>query len=81
MASLARSAGLASVRVVGGRYGLGSKDTTPGGILAAFKNGQSEKPLNSFTININDDVTHHSLPVSDVKDKILADLLGDENAL
>ena len=43
--------------MVGGRYGLGSKDTTPGGILAAFKNAASETPVNSFTININDDVT------------------------
>ena len=68
VASLARSADLASVRVVGGRYGLGSKDTTPGGILAAFKNGQSEKPLNSFTININDDVTHRSLPIDEEPD-------------
>ena len=38
----------AGVRVVGGRYGLGSKDTTPGGILAAFKNAAAETPVNSF---------------------------------
>ena len=53
----------AGARVVGGRYGLGSKDTTPGGILAAFKNAASESPINSFTINITDDVTHLSLPI------------------
>ena len=54
----------AGVRVVGGRYGLGSKDTTPGGILAAFKNAAAEEPINGFTININDDVTHLSLPIA-----------------
>lgn len=31
----------AEAKIVGGRYGLGSKDTTPGGILSAFRNGQS----------------------------------------
>ncbi len=39
---------------VGGRYGLGSKDTTPGGILSAFRNGQSDQPVRSFTINMKD---------------------------
>ena len=56
------------MRVVGGRYGLGSKDTTPGGILAAFKNAAAETPVNSFTININDDVTGLSLPIEDEPD-------------
>ena len=58
----------AGVRVVGGRYGLGSKDTTPGGILAAFKNAAAETPVNSFTININDDVTGLSLPIEEEPD-------------
>ena len=53
----------AEAKIVGGRYGLGSKDTTPGGILSAFRNGQSDQPVRSFTININDDVTHRSLPI------------------
>ena len=59
---------LAGVRVVGGRYGLGSKDTTPGGILSAFRNGQSENPVRSFTINIVDDVTNRSLPILEEPD-------------
>ena len=59
---------LAGVKVVGGRYGLGSKDTTPGGILAAFRNGQNEAPVRSFTINIEDDVTHRSLPIVEEPD-------------
>ena len=58
----------AGAKVVGGRYGLGSKDTTPGGILAAFRNGQSEDLVRSFTINITDDVTHRSLPILEEPD-------------
>ncbi len=58
----------AGLRVVGGRYGLGSKDTTPGGLLSAFRNGQSEDPVRSFTINIVDDVTNRSLPVLEEPD-------------
>ena len=58
----------AGAKIVGGRYGLGSKDTTPGGILSAFRNGQSDQPVRSFTININDDVTHRSLPILEEPD-------------
>ena len=47
--------------IVGGRYGLGSKDTTPGQIVAVFNNLKQETPKNQFTIGINDDVTHSSL--------------------
>ncbi|EGW36073.1 pyruvate:ferredoxin (flavodoxin) oxidoreductase [Desulfosporosinus sp. OT] len=47
--------------IVGGRYGLGSKDTTPSQVLAVYKNLMSESPKNSFTIGIVDDVTHTSL--------------------
>src|SRR4030043_1076640 len=53
--------------IVGGRYGLGSKDTTPGQIKAVFDNLKSADPKNGFTIGINDDVTHYSL---DVKEEI-----------
>ena len=51
--------------IVGGRYGLGSKDTTPDQINAVFTNLQNDKPLERFTIGINDDVTHLSLPLGD----------------
>ncbi|MGI6120460.1 MAG: pyruvate:ferredoxin (flavodoxin) oxidoreductase [Desulfosporosinus sp.] len=47
--------------IVGGRYGLGSKDTTPSQVLAVYKNLKSENPKNGFTIGIIDDVTHTSL--------------------
>lgn len=48
--------------VVGGRYGLASKDTSPGQIMAVFNNLESENPKDSFTIGIVDDVTNKSLP-------------------
>lgn len=51
--------------IVGGRYGLGSKDTTPGQIKAVFDNLKSRNPKNGFTIGINDDVTHTSLEVKE----------------
>ena len=51
--------------IVGGRYGLGSKDTTPGQIKAVFDNLKSADPKNGFTIGINDDVTHTSLEVKE----------------
>ena len=47
--------------IVGGRYGLGSKDTTPTQIKAVFDNLTSDMPKNSFTLGINDDVTNLSL--------------------
>ena len=55
-------AGRDDVSVVGGRYGLSSKDTDPGQILAVFANMASEKPKNGFTVGITDDVTFLSLP-------------------
>ncbi len=58
----------AGAKIVGGRYGLGSKDTTPGGIMAAFRNGQQGEPVRSFTINIVDDVTNRSLPIPEEPD-------------
>ena len=50
------------ISVIGGRYGLSSKDTDPGQILAAFANLASDSPKNGFTVGINDDVTFLSLP-------------------
>ena len=49
--------------IIGGRYGLSSKDTTPAHILSVFNNLTSAKPMNQFTIGIVDDVTNLSLPV------------------
>lgn len=49
--------------IVGGRYGLGSKDTTPSHVLSVFENLFAAESKNGFTIAINDDVTNLSLPV------------------
>ena len=48
--------------IVGGRYGLGSSDTTPAKIVAVFKNLELPQPKNHFTVGIVDDVTFTSLP-------------------
>ncbi len=53
--------------VLGGRYGLGSKEFTPSMILAIYKNLDGEKK-NHFTVGINDDVTGTSLPVNEMID-------------
>ncbi len=52
------------MEIVGGRYGLSSKDTTPGQILAVYDNLKQESPKHDFTIGIVDDVTFTSLPVT-----------------
>ena len=48
--------------IIGGRYGLGSKDTLPSDIVAVFDNLKADNPKNWFTISIIDDVTFTSLP-------------------
>ena len=47
--------------IVGGRYGLGGKDTTPDQMLAVYHELTKDNPLNGFTIGINDDVSNKSL--------------------
>lgn len=54
--------------ILGGRYGLGSKDTTPSHLLSVFTNMQKGQPKNHFTLSIIDDVTHLSLPVEELID-------------
>ncbi|MCR4711898.1 MAG: pyruvate:ferredoxin (flavodoxin) oxidoreductase [Clostridia bacterium] len=53
-----------TIDVVGGRYGLSSKDTTPGQILAVFENLKAAEPKRNFTVGITDDVTFTSLEVA-----------------
>ena len=50
------------VTVVGGRYGLGSKDTPPSSVFAIYKELEKDAPAREFTIGIVDDVTNLSLP-------------------
>lgn len=60
-------AGRSDIKIVGGRYGLSSKDTTPGQFIAVYNNLRQDNPKNDFTIGINDDVTHTSLDYKEVE--------------
>ena len=51
--------------IVGGRFGLGSKDPNPGHIAAVYANLAKDEPKNGFTLGINDDVTNTSLEVTE----------------
>ena len=62
--------------IVGGRYGLGSKDTTPASIFAVYANLDKKEPKNGFTIGIVDDVTGHSLEETAVPDTASADTIS-----
>jgi pyruvate-ferredoxin/flavodoxin oxidoreductase len=53
----------AAPRVIGGRYGLSSKEVTPGMIRPIFDELGSDRPKRHFTVGIHDDVTHLSLPI------------------
>lgn len=57
-----------AVPVYGGRYGLGSKDTLPAHIIAAYANMNAAEPKKMFSLSINDDVTNLSLPVTEAPD-------------
>ena len=65
---IANSSRAGKVTVIGGRYGLASKDTDTAQIVAVFDNLAAPAPTRSFTIGINDDVTHLSLPVHPLDD-------------
>jgi pyruvate-ferredoxin/flavodoxin oxidoreductase len=56
------------ILVVGGRYGMGSKDFTPTMAKAVYNNLKLNEPKNHFTVGIEDDVTYLSLPMNDVID-------------
>ena len=51
-----------------GRYGLGSKDTTPADVIAVYRNMESDTPKKRFTVGIIDDVTHLSLDIKENPD-------------
>ena len=65
---IANSNRAGKVTVIGGRYGLASKDTDTAQIVAVFDNLAAPEPTRSFTIGIDDDVTHLSLPVRPLDD-------------
>ena len=62
VAAVIKEAGL-DIEVIGGRYGLSSKDTQPKDMKAVFDFLGSDKRFHGFTVGINDDVTHLSIPV------------------
>ncbi len=59
---------LPGVTIVGGRYGLSSKDTPPSNIIAVYKHLNAAALKNGFTVGIVDDVTHLSLPIDENPD-------------
>ncbi len=56
---------LAGIKLTSGRYGLGSKDTTPAQIIAVYRNIDADDCKKRFTIGIEDDVTHLSLDIKE----------------
>ena len=62
VATTLREAGLDTIVLTGGRYGLGSKDTPPSSLFAVYKELEKDAPKSRFTIGIVDDVTNLSLP-------------------
>lgn len=68
VATLAQSAAAGEIsmpKILGGRYGLSSKEFTPGMVKAVFDNAVSANPVNGFSVGVNDDVTHKSLAYDD----------------
>ncbi|MDD7730431.1 MAG: pyruvate:ferredoxin (flavodoxin) oxidoreductase, partial [Clostridia bacterium] len=62
VATTLREAGMNDVVLVGGRYGLGSKDTPPSSVFAVYTELEKDAPKQRFTLGIVDDVTNLSLP-------------------
>ena len=67
--------GRTDLKVVGGRYGLGSKDTTPASIFAIYENLAKDAPKNHFTVGIVDDLTGLSLEEKPAPDTATADMI------
>ena len=68
VATLAQAAAQGEIsmpKVLGGRYGLSSKEFTPGMVKAVYDNGFANEPINGFSVGVIDDVTHKSLPFDD----------------
>lgn len=68
VATLAQAAAAGEIsmpKIVGGRYGLSSKEFTPGMVKAVYDNGDAKEPINGFSVGVNDDVTHKSLSFDD----------------
>lgn len=62
--------------IIGGRYGIGSKDFTPSDVKAVFDNLAQAEPKKNFTVGINDDLTHTSLPATKLANKAGNDIFA-----
>ncbi|WP_428064744.1 pyruvate:ferredoxin (flavodoxin) oxidoreductase [Candidatus Avelusimicrobium facis] len=62
--------------IIGGRYGIGSKDFTPSDVKAVFDNLALQAPKKNFTVGINDDLTHSSLPAAKLDNKAGKDIFA-----
>ena len=62
--------------IIGGRYGIGSKDFTPSDIKAVFDNLAAKNPVKDFVVGINDDLTHKSLPAAKLESKAGNDIFA-----
>ena len=62
--------------IIGGRYGIGSKDFTPSDVKAVFDNLALNEPKKNFTVGINDDLTHTSLPATKLDNKAGSDIFA-----
>ena len=63
-----------TAKIIGGRYGLGSKEFSPTMVKAVFDNAAQANPKNHFTVGINDDVTNTSLALGELLDVAPSDL-------
>ena len=64
--------GRSNIKVIGGRYGLGSKDTPPSSVFAVYDELKKDEPKEQFTVGIVDDVTNLSLPEKEAPDTAAA---------
>ena len=62
--------------IIGGRYGIGSKDFTPSHVKAVFENLAKDEPVKDFVVGINDDLTGKSLPVCKLESKAASDIFA-----
>ena len=62
--------------IIGGRYGIGSKDFTPSHVKAVFENLAKDEPVKDFVVGINDDLTGKSLPVCKLESKAAGDIFA-----
>ena len=76
MVSALRGTEFDGVSIIGGRYGLSSKDTTPGAIISVYRNLESDKPKQDFTIGIVDDVTGLSIDITEEPDTTPEDIIS-----